>query len=312
MPAQDYMIWEKERWSGKARRASEAAQRRADMEAAAEIEDKYKQKYRDPDFLREKEKFGWQKDAQIELERQRQDFQKSQTAEARAAEVGLQDTLRERKATGLAQKYMSQIDPVTGVPHTQASALARGKMDLLEAEGAESEIGRAAGQSARASMPHIKPLADSRADLQLDTDLTKKYGNSLDRAKAAFGLEAEAGRLPYAREAAAEGIGAEIETSKGQQASGRMIQRDPRMGVGGVASAITRGEQDRRTILEDEASKKRLIDAAKGKQMIKPPKNLSYDLSAAPGAGGSQIDDPNLDRDERARKYFIAPRPNFD
>jgi hypothetical protein len=252
------MFWEKGRWSRKARREDDLALAK-DM-ARIELDADQQRAIQRSDLEHNKRMTEMQEQARLnrgaaEAEAQtRLDAEKkrieAQTEAEKSRGKYVDELIRDKEyeerdqaGRGLALDFVGKIDPVTGEPHTQASALAQGALAVRGAETAKPREMLNIAEKYKALFPRIGEAAREAQETEIGASRTERYKQGLQRDQSLFEQDKLGGARPYAERLGRSAAERDLSIDEA-------VREKPILGLGGAGSAIIRGEEDRKTAEE--------------------------------------------------------------
>jgi hypothetical protein len=307
------MFWEKGRWSRKARREDDLALAK-DM-ARIELDADQQRAIQRSDLEHNKRMTEMQEQARLnrgaaEAEAQtRLDAEKkrieAQTEAEKSRGKYVDELIRDKEyeerdqaGRGLALDFVGKIDPVTGEPHTQASALAQGALAVRGAETAKPREMLNIAEKYKALFPRIGEAAREAQETEIGASRTERYKQGLQRDQSLFEQDKLGGARPYAERLGRSAAERDLSIDEA-------VREKPILGLGGAGSAIIRGEEDRKTaeekarILKEQAElykkkpswRQRLFGTSgtSGEALTKPPQRRVFHFG--PAATNSPADE---------------------
>lgn len=311
---QDYMFWEKGRWSRKARRADDLQLAR-DM-ARIELDADTQRNIQRSELEHNKRmtEMGEQArlnrdsaaaDAQMRLDAEKKRIEAQTEAEKQRTKYGAElDSNREYEARdsagkGLALDLLDQVNPVTGQPFTQAEALAKGAMMVRGAETAKPREMMNLAEKYKALFPRTGEAARAAQEAEIGASRTDLYKQGLVRDQSLFESGKLGGAMPYAGKLGESAATRELAVDEA-------VRGNPMLGAGSGGAAVVRGEQDRATkaaaldkLNELQKSQPTLLQRLFGNRAQPPVQPQRRVFHFGPAS-------TNAPADELSRKYGVA------
>ncbi len=252
---QDYAVWEAGRWSGKARRkndldfARDMSRVELDAEQQRQIQRAGLEHAKRLEELKLSDQLNRGAQSEADARRQQNELARIEaTTDATNERAKYGDQIakdreydeRDRAGRGIALDFVGKIDPITGEPHTQASALAQGALSVRQAETAAPRNQLNLAEKYKAIFPRVGEAAMEAQDTEIGASRTERYKQGLQRAASLFDMDKISGAAPVAGELGRSAADREI-------AVNREVLKSPVLGLGAAGSAVTRGEEDRKT-----------------------------------------------------------------